>query len=108
MARRVFAAMVALAAFAPAALGADSFSVNTVSPANGATVAGTISWEVATSQPASRADFYVDGVLAATDTSSPFAIGLKTVAYVNGTHVLKAVAYRSNGATASTQVSVAV
>ena len=108
MARRVFAAMVALAAFAPAAFGADSFSVNTVSPANGATVAGTISWEVATSQPASRVDFYVDGVLAATDTAAPFSIRLNTAAYANGTHVLKAVAQRSNGATASSQVSVAV
>jgi hypothetical protein len=92
MARRVFAAAAAFAALATAASGADSFAVTTVSPTDGATVSGTISWEVSASQPLSSVPFYVDDALIATDSSSPFAIQLSTAAYVNGTRVQRAAA----------------
>jgi Bacterial Ig domain len=98
--------MAAVAVLATAASAGDSFAVQTMSPTDGATVSGTISWEVAASQPPSRVEFYVDGVLVATHFTSPYTIGLNTSGYANGTHTLKAAGYRSNGVTASTQVSV--
>ncbi len=80
-------------------------------PANGATVAGTTS-VTATANDAvgvTKVEFYVDGVLKGTDTSSPYSYAWDTTAYAAGSHTLYSKAYdaASNVGTSAT-ISVTV
>ncbi len=56
----------------------------------------------------SKVDFYVDGTLSYTDTTSPYSFSLDTTKLVNGNHTLNAVAYdpNNNMSTSSIQVNV--
>jgi hypothetical protein len=110
MARWLVAVLLGVAALVLGAVGAgaNSFSLDTLSPADGATVSGTISWQVSPSQPPSTVDFFVDGALIRTDTAPPWSVDLDTRGYPKGPHVLQAVAVRVNDVTASSQVAVTV
>jgi Glycosyl hydrolase family 26 len=90
---------------------AVKLSVVSQSPADGATVAGMIAWEVkASSSRVYRIDFAVDGVAKSSDSRSPFAYngGLDTTRLANGTHSLTATAYAKGSRPASATISVSV
>ncbi|MFX1532713.1 MAG: Ig-like domain-containing protein [Promethearchaeota archaeon] len=55
-----------------------------------------------------RVEFYVDDVLKATDTSSPYGCDWDTTSYSNGSHTLKAIAYDAAGNTDTDIVTVTV
>src|SRR5258708_7483187 len=83
------------------------------SPAQGATVSGmSVSVQASASDvdsAVSKVEFYVDGSLKVTDTSSPYTYSWDTTAYVNGTHTLQTKAYDPSGNVGtSAQVSVTV
>jgi len=80
------------------------------SPANGASVSGSVNITASASDNigVSKVEFYVDGVLKGTDTSSPYSYSLDTLALSNGSHSLQAKAYDAAGNTAQAQVSVTV
>jgi hypothetical protein len=81
------------------------------SPASGATVTGTITVTATASDNVGvvKVDFYVDGVLSATDTSSPYSFSWNTTTLSNGSHTLQAIAADAAGNSASTPLrSVAV
>jgi mannan endo-1,4-beta-mannosidase len=83
----------------------------TQSPANGATVSGTIAWEVRTSGTrVARVDFSVDGAVAWSDSSAPYAYsaGLDTTKLGDGRHALTATVYAHGSRPASTTVYVVV
>ena len=81
------------------------------SPANGATVSGTVTVSANASDNVgvSRVELYVDGALAGTDTSSPYQIAWNTTATSNGPHTLQTRAYDAagnNGSSVSVGVTV--
>lgn len=59
--------------------------------------------QATTSQDAIRVEFYLDDVLQAIDTESPFAWSYNTDDYALGLHTIKAVAYDTNGNTATAE-----
>jgi len=69
------------------------------SPAAGATVSGTISIQANASDNVgvTRVEFYVDGALASTDTSSPYAFSWDTTTASNGSHSLTSKAFDAAG-----------
>jgi serine protease len=69
------------------------------SPANGATVSGTISVAASASDNigVTKVEFYLNGTLAATDTSSPYSWSWNTTAVANGSHTLSSKAYDAAG-----------
>lgn len=86
-------------------------SVSITSPSNGATVSGaiTVSADAADNIGVTNVEFYADGKLIATDTSSPWSVSWNTSTESNGSHSLHAKAFdaASNSAT-SALVSVTV
>ncbi len=88
-----------------------NLSVVSQTPANGATVSGTIPWQVSASgQQVSKVVFAIDGVGKWTDTKSPFTYGngLDTTTLSNGSHRLTATAYAQHTSPASATVEVTV
>ncbi|MBI3334127.1 Ig-like domain-containing protein [Candidatus Pacearchaeota archaeon] len=87
-------------------------SVSITSPANGASVSGTINVNADASDNVAVANvqFKVDGNnIGSADTSSPYSASLDTSTLSNGNHVLTAVAADSSGNTAtSTSISITV
>jgi len=80
-------------------------------PAAGATVSGTIPWQVSTSgEKVARVTFAVDGVVKATDTHTSFAYpgGLDTTKLSNGSHRLTVTAYPYRGSAVSSTIQVTV
>jgi len=69
------------------------------SPANGATVSGTITVTATASDNVgvTRVEFFLDGVLQATDTASPYSWSWNTTTATNGTHSLTSRAYDAAG-----------
>jgi hypothetical protein len=86
-------------------------STSITAPANGATVSGTVSVTASASDNVglTKVEFWLDGVLKSTDTSSPYAWSWSTTTSTNGTHSLVSKAYDAalNVGT-STAVSVTV
>jgi M6 family metalloprotease-like protein len=81
------------------------------SPSNGATVSGTttVSANASDDTGVTRVDFLVDGVVAASDSSSPYSFSWDTTTASNGTHSLTSRAYDAAGNSAtSASVSVTV
>jgi poly(hydroxyalkanoate) depolymerase family esterase len=80
-------------------------SVNVTSPSNGETVYGTVNVTASASDSETgiaKVEFYVDGTLKSSDTSSPYEYSWDTTVYSDGTaHSIKAVAYDGAGNTAS-------
>jgi len=81
------------------------------SPASGATVSGTVSVAASATDAVgvTKVEFFLDGVLQATDTASPYSWSWATTGSANGGHALVAKAYDAAGnvGTSST-VSVTV
>jgi hypothetical protein len=80
-------------------------------PASGATVSSVVSVTAAASDNVgvTRVEFWLDGVLKATDTSSPYAWSWDTATATNGSHSLQSKAYdAANNVGTSTSVSVTV
>ena len=68
-------------------------------PANGATVSGTttVSASASDNVGVTRVEFYLDGVLKSTDTTSPYSWSWDTTASANGSHTLVSKAYDAAG-----------
>jgi hypothetical protein len=68
-------------------------------PAAGATVSGTASVTASATDNVgvTKVEFYVDGVLASTDTASPYAFSWNTTTALNGSHSLSSKAYDAAG-----------
>ncbi len=80
-------------------------------PANGATVAGTLTVRVniSSDNPVDRVEFYVDGSYLAAKSTSPYEYSWDTTTVDrDGTHFLKAVVYDNTGATGEDQIWVTV
>jgi Bacterial Ig domain/Glycosyl hydrolase family 26 len=81
------------------------------SPANGASVSGTvpISADASDNVAVSSVGFYADGALVSTDATTPYTGSLNTTGLTNGTHSLTAIATDTGGnSTTSAAVSVTV
>ena len=70
-------------------------TVSITAPLNGATVSGTVSVTATASDNVgvTKVEFYLDGALTSTDTTSPYSWSWDTTAVVNGSHSLTAKAY---------------
>ncbi len=80
-------------------------------PANGATVSGTVSVTASASDNVgvTQVQFYIDGVLASTDTTSPYSYSWNTTAVANGSHTIYSRASDAAGNTGtSSTVTVTV
>ena len=68
-------------------------------PASGATVSGTVSVTASASDNVgvTKVEFYLDGALQSTDTTSPYAWSWNTAAASNGSHGLTSKAYDAAG-----------
>ena len=82
------------------------------SPAAGATVSGTTAVSASASDNigVTKVEFYLDGVLQSTDTSSPYSWSWTTTSFADGSHSLSSKAYDAagnNGSSASVSVMVA-
>ena len=90
--------------------GISRVAVSITSPAAGASLSGTTTIEASASadKGVSKVEFYVDGTLKGTDTSSPYNQALDTTALTNGSHTLKAIAYDTTANTAEHQINVTV
>ena len=91
---------------------AARLNVVSQSPSDGATVSGSISWEVKTfNSRVYRVDFAIDGDVSSSDRRSPFTYGsgrLDTTKLSDGPHELTATAYARHARPASATVSVVV
>lgn len=78
-------------------------STSITAPANGATVSGTTSVTASASDNVgvTKVEFYLDGTLQSTVTTSPYAWSWNTTASANGSHALSTVAYDGAGNTGS-------
>jgi len=85
-------------------------TVQITSPANGATVSGTVAVQVTASdnKGVTSVSLYVDGSLAGTVTKAPYSFSWEAKKTSNGNHVLEARASDAAGNTSSHQVSVTV
>jgi hypothetical protein len=87
----------------------ETLSIATAKPSNGATVSGTIAWEVTMlAGSPSKVEFIVDGAGKFSDSSAPYSGTLDTTKLSNGNHTLSATAYGSRGVRATTSVTVKV
>jgi len=86
-------------------------TVSITAPANGATVSGTVSVTASASDNVgvTKVEFYLDGALKSTDTTSLYSWSWDSTSVANGTHSLTAKAYdAANNAGTSSAVSVTV
>ena len=86
-------------------------ATSVTAPANGSTVSAVVSVTASASDNVgvTRVEFWLDGVLRSTDTSSPYAWSWDTATATNGAHALQSKAYdAANNAGTSTTVSVTV
>jgi beta-lactamase superfamily II metal-dependent hydrolase len=69
------------------------------SPANGATVSGSVSVTATASDNVgvTRVEFWLDGVLQSTDTTSPYSWSWNTTTAANGSHLLHSEAFDAAG-----------
>jgi M6 family metalloprotease-like protein len=86
-------------------------STSITAPAAGSTVSGTTSVTASASDDTgvTKVEFYVNGTLAATDTSSPYSFSWNTTTVANGSHTLSSKAYDGAGnvgSSASVSVNV--
>src|SRR5207249_7054147 len=108
---RAVAAAAAAAVTAPAPTADTTPPVVAISgPANGATVAGTITVAAVASDDTgvAKVELYLDGILFATDTASPYTFSWNTAGQSNGMHALTAKAYDAAGNLSSVTVNVSV
>jgi hypothetical protein len=90
---------------------AAQLSVVSTAPTNGATVSGTIAWQVRTTGVRiSRVEFAIDGTVRWSDNSAPYTYssGLDTTKLSNGRHTLTATVYARGTKPASASIVVNV
>lgn len=82
-------------------------TVSITAPANNATVSGTASVSTSASDNVgvTRVEFYVNGVLQATDTASPYSFSWNTTVVTNGSYILTAKAYDAAGNAATSNAA---
>lgn len=86
-------------------------TVSITAPAAGATVSGTVSVAASASDNVgvTRVDVLVDGAVAGSDTTAPYAVAVDTTQLANGSHTLTARAFdAANNAATSAAVTVTV
>jgi hypothetical protein len=89
--------------------GKETLTIATKSPLAGATLSGTVVWEVSVLAGApSKVEFAIDGSVQGADAGAPFAVDLDTTKLSNGSHTLSATAYGSRGVKTTTKVTVKV
>jgi len=88
----------------------NSPTVSITNPANGSTVSGTvnITADASDDNGISKVEFYIDGSLKSTDTSSPYSYSWDTTAKSDGSHAIKVTAHDTASQTTSDQYLVAV
>lgn len=79
-------------------------TVSITSPANGATISGSVvvSANASDNVAVTRVEIYLDSNLIATLPSSPYQTSLNTLSYSNASHTIKAKAYDSSQSTETT------
>src|SRR5204863_3483851 len=107
--------LAALLVIAIPASAGNKLDVTTVSPGNGQTVTGSITWQVVVgSGDVGRVDFAIDGTVKWSEHVAPWLYdgatrGLNTTTLSNGAHRLTAKAYSKNGkSTGTSTVTVTV
>jgi hypothetical protein len=77
-------------------------------PANNATVSGLTTCQVSAKDDKSvkQVQFFMDGTLLSTDTTSSYTCSIDNKKYTNGAHTLKAVVTDSANQTASAQITI--
>lgn len=85
-------------------------TVDITSPTDGATVSDTITIEASASDNVAvdYVEFYVDGSLLGTDTTSPYQASLDTTTLSDGSHSITAKAYDTSGNTAEDSITINV
>ncbi len=85
-------------------------TINITNPTNNQTISGTVTVQATASDDTgvSKVEIYIDSVLNATLTNSPYTYQWNTTTVGNGSHTLKATAYDTINQTTSHQVSVTV
>ena len=85
-------------------------TVSFSTPASGQAVSGTLQCEaLATDDKAvAQVQFFLGSTALNTDAAAPWQCSVDTTGFANGTHVLKAIATDSEGATGTAQISVNV
>ena len=85
-------------------------TVSITAPANGATVKGTVLITASASDNVgvTKVEFYVDGVLVSTDTTSPYSYSWNTLMGMESTQTLMVKAYDAYPNTSSASISVTV
>lgn len=96
--------------FAPAPADTTKPSVSLTSPTNNATVSGNVTLKATASdnKAVTKVEFFVDGKLKSTDTTSTYSYSFDTTSVSNGSHTFKAVAYDAAGNTNSSSVTANV
>ncbi|HKR81609.1 MAG TPA: Ig-like domain-containing protein [Candidatus Saccharimonadales bacterium] len=81
--------------------------VSLTTPTNGSTVSGTVNAAATATDNVgvTKVEFYVNGALAATDTSGPYTYAWNTTAVANGANTVSAKAYDAAGNIASSDVA---
>jgi Big-like domain-containing protein len=86
-------------------------AVSITAPSNGATVSGTVAVNASASDNVgvTKVEFYLDGALKSSDTTSPYSWSWDTTGSANGSHSLTAKAYdAANNSKTSTAVGITV
>jgi hypothetical protein len=87
-------------------------TVSISAPTANATISGSLAFIQATASDnvaVTKVEFYMDGTLLGTDTSSPYSFSLNTTLYPNGTHSLTAKAFdSSNNSKVSSAVTITI
>lgn len=84
--------------------------VTITSPVNGATVSGDffVTVNASDNKAVAQVEFYVDDVLKATDTTTPYLFDLDTTRLSEGTHTIKVIAYDTSSNQSQSSVSIIV
>lgn len=90
--------------------GSNEIAVGITSPANGATVGTsfTVSATAVGPYPITRVEFFLDGNLVGTSTTSPYSYDYGLPATTPGAHTVSVKAYDTQGVTGSASISVTV
>jgi len=93
-----------------ATVDSENPTVTITNPSDGATVSGTVNVAANASDDGGivKVEFYVDGFLKLTDTSTPYTFPWDTMTIGNGSHTISAKAYDIVGKTATDTITVTV
>jgi hypothetical protein len=85
-------------------------SVTITSPSSGATVSGviTVTADASDDKGINKVEFYIDGSLKKTDSSTPYRYSWDTTTYSDGSHTIKVTAYDTANKNRSRTITVTV